>query len=57
MIINPVPKRVIRKVEGYSVDADNGDKIGEYQIFTGNAFLRSLKMESVAFDRKHSGEV
>lgn len=57
LIINPVPKRVIRKVEGYSVDADNGDKIGDYQIFTGNAFLRSLKMESVAFDRKHSGEV
>ncbi len=43
LIINPVPKRVIASVQGVEKDMDNGDKIGEYSVFTGNAFLRLLE--------------
>lgn len=43
LIINPVPKRVISSVKGLEKDMDNGDKIGEYSVFTGNAFLRLIE--------------
>ena len=46
LIINPVPKRVLRKICGATREMDNGDKIGEYTVYTGNAFLRALKRES-----------
>lgn len=46
LIVNPVPKRVMRRVEGSLSEADNGDRIGTYQIFTANAFLRHLQRES-----------
>ena len=43
LIINPVPKRVISSIQGLEKDMDNGDKIGDYTVFTGNAFLRLLE--------------
>ena len=46
LIINPVPKRVLYRVEKTTREMDNGDKIGEYTVYTGNAFLRSLERDS-----------
>ncbi len=54
LILNPVPKRVSRRVDGHLAEADNGDRIGDYRIFTGNAFLRQLMRESDAYDEKHT---
>ena len=42
LIINPVPKRVLRRFEKTTREMDNGDKIGEYTVYTGNAFLRYI---------------
>ena len=46
LIINPVPKRVLRRVEKTAREMDNGDKVGEYTVYTGNAFLRSLDRDA-----------
>ena len=54
LILNPVPKRAVKRIEGHLAEADNGDRIGDYQIFTGNAFLRHLMRESDAYDEKHT---
>ncbi len=44
LLINPVPRKVFAKANGQSVyEMDNGDKIGDYTVYTGNAFLRSLE--------------
>ena len=48
LLFNPVPKFLFRKAENGSFGhMDNGDTIGEYTVFSGNAFLRSLERECV----------
>ncbi len=42
ILLNPVPRRV-RKQSGTLIgEMDNGDRVGEYSIYTGNAFLRYI---------------
>jgi len=42
ILLNPVPRRV-RKQSGVLIgEMDNGDRMGEYSIYTGNAFLRYI---------------
>lgn len=43
LIINPVPKKIFRTEYDHPFEADNGDKIGEYLLYTGPAFLRGLE--------------
>ena len=44
LLFNPVPVYLLKKAEnGTSRVLDNGDTIGEYTVFSGNAFLRSLE--------------
>ncbi len=54
LILNPVPRRTFRRIERQVSETDNGDRIGEYRIFTGNAFLRHLMREADAYDEKHT---
>ncbi len=54
LILNPVPKRAMLEIDGSRVEADNSDRVGDYQIFSGNAFLRYLMRESEAYDEKHT---
>ena len=50
LILNPVARRVILGPNPMN-EADNGDPIGEYLVYTGNAFLRALRNDS--FFEKH----
>ena len=44
ILLNPVPRRVFFKRIGIPrQEMDNGDKVGEYTVFAGNAFLRFLE--------------
>ncbi|MBR2020433.1 MAG: hypothetical protein IKA05_08560 [Clostridia bacterium] len=53
LILNPVPKKVLRKVQNTTREVDNGDRIGEYLVYTGNAFIRSLQADCIGkLDRK-----
>ncbi|MBE6600999.1 MAG: hypothetical protein E7637_00615 [Ruminococcaceae bacterium] len=45
LLINPVPKRVILGTNTLK-EADNGDRIGDYAVYTGGAFLRALKNDA-----------
>ena len=46
LLFNPVPKFLFRKAENGSFGhLDNGDTIGEYTVFSGNSFLRSLERD------------
>ena len=48
LLFNPVPKFLFRKAENGSFGhMDNGDTIGEYTVFSGNSFLRSLERDCV----------
>lgn len=47
LILNPVARRVMRTVAGHAVELDNGERVGEYIIFTGNAFLRALERDCI----------
>ena len=48
LLFNPVPVYLLKKAEnGTSRVLDNGDTIGEYTVFSGNAFLRSLERARV----------
>ena len=50
LLLNPVPRRAIYEVEGKRSELDNGSVIGEkrdYTVYSGNAFLRLLKRESM----------
>ncbi len=42
ILINPVPRRVRKKHGTLLGEMDNGDRMGEYSIYTGNAFLRYI---------------
>lgn len=46
LLFNPVPKFLFKKVDGTSRPLDNGETVGEYKIYSGNAFLRSLERNS-----------
>ncbi|MBQ2734856.1 MAG: hypothetical protein IJF33_03405 [Clostridia bacterium] len=53
LILNPVPKRVLRKMQNTTREVDNGDRIGGYLVYTGNAFIRSLQADCIGkIDRK-----
>lgn len=53
LILNPVPKKVLRKFQNTTREVDNGDRIGGYLVYTGNAFLRGLQADSIGkVDRK-----
>ncbi len=44
LIINPVPRKVYYKhATQPRHEIDNGDTVGEYTLYTGNAFMRSLE--------------
>ena len=44
ILLNPVPRRVFFKQVGRPrKEMDNGDRVGDYTVYAGNAFLRSLE--------------
>jgi hypothetical protein len=46
LILNPVPRKGYRMLEGeHPIPLDNGDAIGEYTVYSGNAFLRTLERD------------
>ncbi len=50
LLLNPVPRRAMlgaATCEG----ADHGDKIGEYSVYGGSAFLNALKNDAFYFDK------
>ena len=47
VLLNPVGKFVYKKIRGQSAEMDNGDVIGDYAFYTGNAFLRALMRDAV----------
>ena len=50
LLLNPTPRRVLKKSDKHTAEMDNGDKIGEYTVYTGNAFLRLI--DRLGEDRK-----
>ena len=48
LLLNPVPRRVRKKIHGHITEVDNGDMVGEYRVFTGNAFLRALERDGIS---------
>lgn len=42
ILINPVPRRVRKQSGNLIGEMDNGDRLGDYTIYTGNAFLRYI---------------
>jgi hypothetical protein len=50
LLLNPTPRRVRKLIDKRMSEMDNGDKIGEYTVYTGNAFLRYL--DRMGEDRK-----
>lgn len=47
LILNPPAKFVKISHKGSLKDADNGDHVGDYSIYTSNAFLRALDRNAV----------
>lgn len=52
VLLNPVPRRAFRVVDEHFYEMDNGDRIGEYQVYTGNAFLRLLIRDRAALEQR-----
>ena len=50
LLLNPTPRRVRKLIDKRMSELDNGDKIGEYTVYTGNAFLRLI--DRLGEDRK-----
>ncbi|MBQ8212708.1 MAG: hypothetical protein IJZ80_01770, partial [Clostridia bacterium] len=50
LLLNPTPRRVRKLIDKRMAEMDNGDKIGEYTVYTGNAFLRLI--DRLGEDRK-----
>ena len=46
LLFNPVPKFLFKKVDGTSRPLDNGETVGEYTVYSGNAFLRKLERDA-----------
>jgi hypothetical protein len=50
LLLNPVPRRAVYDEDGKKSELDNGSRIGErgeYTVYSGNAFLRLLRRESM----------
>lgn len=45
LIINPIPKKVYFGKNGRSDLIDNGDRVGEYKIYSASAFLGALERD------------
>jgi hypothetical protein len=45
LIINPVPRKVFGSHLDKTWPLDNGDRVGEYRIYTASAFLNALERE------------
>ena len=47
LILNPPAKFVKISIQGKLRDADNGDRVGEYTIYSSGAFLRALDRNAI----------
>ncbi len=47
LILNPVAHRVLVEEKGKTAAMDNGSRVGEYRVYTPNAFLRALERDCV----------
>ena len=47
LIITPVPKKLFSTFDRISFELDNGDRVGEYTIFSGGGFLGALERDCV----------
>ncbi len=47
LILNPPAKFVKISIQGKLRDADNGDRVGEYTIYSSGSFLRSLDRNAI----------
>ncbi len=47
LILNPPARFVKISHQGSMKDADNGDRVGEYSIYSSNAFLRALDRNAI----------
>ncbi len=45
LVINPIPKKVFLRDMGKTVLIDNGDRVGDFRIYTGSAFVNALERE------------
>ncbi len=52
IILNPTPKFVYLSSDGKNTEIENGDRIGEYIIFTGTGFLNALGRNSIIIKPK-----
>ena len=47
LILNPPTKFVKISHQGTTKDADNGDRVGEYTIYSSGSFLRTLDRNAI----------
>jgi hypothetical protein len=47
LIINPVPKKLFCHFGNKIAEIDNGDRVGDYKIYTATAFVRAIETDTV----------
>lgn len=47
LIVLPAPKEIYRRKNGRISSCDNGDRVGDYRIYTGSAFLNAFDRECI----------
>ena len=47
LIVLPTPKEIYRREKGRISSCDNGDRVGDYRIYTGSAFLNAFERECI----------
>ena len=47
LIINPVPKELFCHFGNKIAEIDNGDRVGDYKIYTATAFVRAIETDTV----------
>ncbi len=47
LILNPVARRVFVEENGKTMAMDNGSRVGEYRVYTPNAFMRAVERDCV----------
>ena len=47
LLVNPVPAKLLGSFEGKTFPLDNGDRVGEYLVYTPGAFLHMLELDCV----------
>ena len=47
LIINPVPKKLFCHFGNKIAEIDNGDRVGDYKIYTATAFIRAIETDTV----------